>query len=97
MNCQDARIPLLSRGGADATSIKYREATLMERTGWFGQPGARVAFVAKARPRVSKTTTDAELFTILRDMVSVTDDYHIDLLAGWTEPSAAIRRDAGPP
>jgi carboxyl-terminal processing protease len=37
------------------------------------------AAVAKARPRVSKTTTDAELFTILRDMVSVTDDYHIDL------------------
>lgn len=37
------------------------------------------AAVAKARSQVSKTTTDAELFTILRDMVSVTDDYHIDL------------------
>jgi hypothetical protein len=31
------RIPLLSRGGVDATSRKCREATSVERTGWCGQ------------------------------------------------------------
>ena len=36
-NRRGGAIPLLSRGGVDATSIKRREATLMERTGWFVQ------------------------------------------------------------
>jgi hypothetical protein len=27
-------LPLLSRGGVDATSRKHREATFVERTGW---------------------------------------------------------------
>jgi hypothetical protein len=31
------RTPLFSRGGVDATSRKYREASSLERTGWCGQ------------------------------------------------------------